>query len=742
MSALDVTIGWGANIDPTAVALTWDALAVTVGVSGMSRETELADLTISIPPISAVYLPVINRDLVAPVATIGIPSPTVAYAPDYILSLAKVTATDTPLVPLVSYISAITEQQTVYLLTSGGAGTTSLIQTDGINTENERSFFEYRPTIEYVPPAIEASDLDAMFSKELAPELATEDSNFIDDVVIYDEKIRELGDLIHAQQMSLRLLVDPLERPDVAAAVEYFRSTPDISIDLGTTSSPLITYGLYDRCYKIVAAAPVTSIGGDIYGTKTKREYEKIAANFVDQEGKKVLLIVSRYILGISCDFMAKVSPMPMKQALKNWARRFKKVKISTNMEGDGVAFDVPEPFIAGDSILADAVTSSSGESGYEAIGHASTVLDYTHSRAREGDTPGASPGSFYARPVHEHIVASNEAATLTTHTGLLSSEAYRASEKKLMVTPKTDEEKELLELAEARKGDKQPSYGYKALRDRGLGSSILAVDDMTAALKTWYEGPEMICCIIDRLGAVGKIDRGLLASMKAFLGYKIGRMRAEGDDVIRMGGVLDSLLMALNGALMSLIDTMMHEVAGELTSAVHLLGNSAATRACTPMDELLSVVQGELLDTNIQLRSIVGTFVSSLDERDKTTRRMAGTIRKTQRLEVFYRLLSAILDSLDNGELCKETAKEDKPAKPTIEEVRQFMLNRGNPLFEDAQRGRQYIIDKYKRDPVTGAPISEFGGEEDIRQKLQDCGKLQGKDLEDMVDLLSRWRS
>ena len=192
----------------------------------------------------------------------------------------------------------------------------------------------------------------------------------------------------------------------------------------------------------------------------------------------------------------------------------------------------------------------------------------------------------------------------------------------------------------------------------------------------------------------------------------------------------------------MSLIDMMFHEISGELTSSIHLLGNSAATRACSPMDELLSVIQGELIDTNIQLRSIVGTFITSLDQRDQQVVRIAGTIRKTQRLEVFYRLLGAIIEALDNGELCKDSAKSEAPRKPSIEEVQRFIRERGNPLFEDAQRGRQYIIDKYKRDPVTGEPINEFGGEEDIRQKLQDCGKLQGKDLEDMVALLSEWRS
>jgi hypothetical protein len=167
-------------------------------------------------------------------------------------------------------------------------------------------------------------------------------------------------------------------------------------------------------------------------------------------------------------------------------------------------------------------------------------------------------------------------------------------------------------------------------------------------------------------------------------------------------------------------------------------------------LDELLRLAQHEILRVRLDLEAMLYSYMADLSSIDKEVHQIVTKVERRHRLGVFYRILGAIIDALEEGALCNEISQgEEQVRPPSIDEIEDFLRGFGDNTFKDADRSRKYIIQKYGRDPVTGqhydnqilTPV-EFGSDEYIRRRLEGCKGFSVEAADEVLKIIQQWRT
>jgi hypothetical protein len=207
---------------------------------------------------------------------------------------------------------------------------------------------------------------------------------------------------------------------------------------------------------------------------------------------------------------------------------------------------------------------------------------------------------------------------------------------------------------------------------------------------------------------------------------------------------------MALSAKVAGILDSLSQRFILRINSLTNSIKDAGPVIECSPLDELLGMLSGGIVTMDIELRGLIQSILGDLAARDAKLERTTGDLDRKQRLERFLKIISAIINALETGELCQDIRDEPGPPSASIEEIERLLVVVLLPEFEDATRGRNFIIDKYGRDPATGQKVETLTSIVDvsknvdtIRRSLEDCGgTLDNSTLDDITRRIKERRS
>jgi len=648
----------------------------------------------------------------------------------------------------------------------------------GVDRPHERDFFDHRPDIRKSPENLaEAQDGLYRDAEPDATGLSHRVVDYIDDFEILDQKLDELDQLIYDQQFNLSIPIDPNDRPDLAKAI----------VCIGGENPNIIDYATYQKAHEYWKD-PITPMWGfDPKEIKTREEGEKSLVASALAQSAKVFSMTMKFVIGGTLEFAAKKAiPFPLKALRAPFLKWAKKLKDSAtnDMNADDTIeklkdlADNEQPLqepLTTDGILGEAIAAGDGvEINKFACGN--RIAEYVHRRALEHDTPGANPTSFYYSAIHSSVTTAASAKRMVSHFSLVGTPGYgNANGQKSLVPANSpalskltnlfgSNSKELIDKLNASTLGSTPG-GTSGFFDVGTGTgfggnvatpfiqdgletNIRLVDHALGTLRWWFTGPDFICCLIKGLGLVGKLDLKFLYTIKFILWYIMTKGTKELEGVWEdRYATLDAIILGLMSRLLGILDVISNRaIDGAFDMVIKGLSNTNAV-ACSPLDELLGLLKGEIINVKLDIGALIWSIRGEFKLSEEKGYRISIAVERKQRLELFYRIVNAIINALETGQLCRQDAtKEDLGVAqpPTIEEVDGFIRNHFNDEFQDSERSRAYIIEKYARDPLTGQPLDKdlVLNETSVRAQLENCGQVGEETVEEITRLLREWRS
>ncbi len=658
----------------------------------------------------------------------------------------------------------------------------------GIDTRTERDFLEYNPDITRTRERVVSDDVENRTKplKELQPD----DISFIDDLKIIDQKIIDLRTLLDDQQALLALTIDADARPDVKEALDYFLGLNDVfktlsDASFASRSTPTITFPVYIHAYDTLRDGVMRNIGGEAFAIGSTDETNALTSQIKAFDNARVLQLAAYWILGIVLDFVGKKVipgfPPPLnklKDKFKSWAKKMINSAISKQpaepslgireKDDEGNILHNEEPFSAEDGLYG--LISRDGTSPpstpkpiapVEALGHAERIITFVHERARQGKTPGANPSAFYVRPMYDMAYDTHiSTKVLVQVTGMGSVES------KTTLQDNAQKFFDIISLQDLKfrsgfiggdirryselLGDSQSEHSlsastvYQAVKGYGQDTFIRLLDSMQGMLRYWYTSPDAVCCFITFMGQLGTIDKSVLYTMRGILLYLIGKEADKTQFVLDpISEILNMLVLALSSRVGAVLDSIFQRAILKVNRIIDLVQDEDVVSNCSPLDDLLAILAGAVLTINIEISGLVQSLIADFGLRDGKLERTTGDLEKKQRLERFLRIVNVIINALETGELCQNTQDRTVPVPaPTIDEIERFLAQGLLPEFEESQRSRDFIIEKYGRDPLTGQTVGSISASnlltdtaEIIRKTIDGCGDaINDRTLEQII--------
>jgi hypothetical protein len=636
----------------------------------------------------------------------------------------------------------------------------------GVDTYEEREFLEYQPEIERdVPPIVSEEHAGRLEEQDIA--LSNEDAGFIEDIQIADQKLDDFEQLLDDQQALMEIPV-PDERSDTRESLEYMINYIATRGGLGelvgiarARTDNVITFDIYKRAYTWWKDGAQRAFGGDVLASDGSVEQAQALSSQIQKyDNDRVLQLVAYTVISYVLDFAGKkVIPnfypfKPLKKQFIKWAKSLIKKKAHAQPPEPSVGDrDTEERFTTEDGPWKSTFDSKPPRTSketppIEALGHAVGILDFVHFNASQGTTPGANPTSFYMRPMYDYARGTHMATKVAAQLGAAGAVEFKlAGENIQLFTPsdlfkykgyvggRTSEYNELLWEDSSATHKLKESGLWTSLRDMGYDNFIRTLDTSMGVLRWWFQSPDTICCVVRALSGIGKIDKSFMYALRTVLLHMIEKERDTSQYVFDdMTQLLNTLVLALTGKIAGVLESISQRAIRGLGTAIKSIREDSVARNCTPLDELLATLQGGILGLQIDLTTMVNSIIGDLTLRDAKLVTTTANLEKKQRLERFLKIVDVIINALETGELCSEEVDEtnrDVPPIPTIDEIERFLTVGLLPEFEDSHRSRKYIMEKFKRDPVTGQSIDRLvtvdtvsRSVELIRQTLDDCGK------------------
>ena len=517
---------------------------------------------------------------------------------------------------------------------------------------------------------------------------------------------------------------------------------------------------------------------------KIKNQVEKF-------DNARVLQLVAYQILGIVLDFIGKKVipkyPPPLgtlRKKFTKWAKEMVTKAVHSappepSLPGRKDTPDGTEPFIdereARDEDPFDPDEGKWGKifdvklpSGLaknlpptEALGHANIILDFVHFKARRNDIPGANSIAFYMKPMVDFTQDTHVAEKYVVQLSVAGSVEAKNSNPNSLFNIFTSTEVSKYGHLIGRKFDNytglinedgtgihrlNQAKMYQELKKRGLDRLIRTMDQMASVMRYWFTSPDTLCCLIRLLGGIGAADKSILYGIRTILIYFIDKEKEKVQYVFDdLSGILNALVLTLISKISGVLESISQRVTGRISLLINSIQDDAVVAGCSPLDELLGTLKGAIQGIVIEIDAFTGALLGDLALRDSKLQKTTANLERKQRLERFLKIVDVIINALETGELCSEVQDSSTGVPvppPTIEEIERFLFIGVLPEFEDSQRSRNYIIEKYGRDPVTGQAVdrlivtdSVLPDIERIRKSLDECSQRVNREaVEDIV--------